>query len=106
MSEDFKYDEDNAIKFIKAFISEESSEKFSDDDILFVIDCIWDYYEDNGFLDISAEADDETLNIDLLVDYVYKAILKDGEIKASKDEIKIIINAELQYEESIENFDI
>ena len=25
---------------------------------------------------------------------------------ASKDEIKIIINAELQYEESIENFDI
>ena len=91
MSEDFKYDEDNAIKFIKAFIPEESSEKFSDD---------------NGFLDISAEADDETLNIDLLVDYVYKAILKDGEIKASKDEIKIIINAELQYEESIENFDI
>ena len=106
MSEDFKYDEDNAIKFIKAFIPEESSEKFSDDDILFVIDCIWDYYEDNGFLDISADADDETLDIDLLVDYVYKAILKDGEIKASKDEIKIIINAELQYDESIENFDI
>lgn len=105
MAEDFIYDEEAAVSFIKAFIPQESSTKFSDDDILFIIDCIWDFYEDNGFLEISIDQEDE-FDIDNLVDYVMKAIKKDGEINASEDDIRIIINAELQYEESIDNFDI
>lgn len=105
MAEDFIYDEDAAVSYIKAFIPEESSSKFNDDDILFIIDCIWDFYEENGFLEISMDQEEE-IDIDKLVEYVIKAIKKDGEINASKEEIKLIINAELQYEESIDNFDI
>ncbi|MBQ2398761.1 MAG: hypothetical protein II308_01670 [Muribaculaceae bacterium] len=106
MAEEFKYDEDAAVKFIKAFLPEECAEKFSDDDILFIMDCMWDFYEDNGYLEITADDTEEDLDIDKIVDYVNKAIIKDGEIKATKEELKIIINAELQYEESIGDFDL
>jgi hypothetical protein len=106
MAEEIKYDEDAAVKFIKAFLPEECAEKFSDDDILFIMDCMWDFYEDNGYLEITADDTEEDLDIDKIVDYVNKAVIKDGEIKATKEELKIIINAELQYEESIGDFDL
>ena len=106
MAEEFKYDEDAAVKFIKAFLPEECAEKFSDDDILFIMDCMWVFYEDNGYLEITADDTEEDLDIDKIVDYVNKAVIKDGEIKATKEELKIIINAELQYEESIGDFDL
>ncbi|MBQ5697976.1 MAG: hypothetical protein IIV50_06325, partial [Muribaculaceae bacterium] len=67
---------------------------------------MWDFYEDNGYLEITADDTEEDLDIDKIVDYVNKAIIKDGEIKATKEELKIIINAELQYEESIGDFDL
>ena len=106
MAEELKYDEDAAVKFIKAFLPEECAETFSDDDILFIMDCMWDFYEDNGYLEITADDTEEDLDIDKIVDYVNKAVIKDGEIKATKEELKIIINAELQYEESIGDFDL
>ena len=45
-----KYDEDDAIKFIRETLPQEVSEKYSDDEILYVIDIIWDWYERNGYL--------------------------------------------------------
>lgn len=104
MNEEYKYDEDAAIKFIRTFISEESNQKFTDDDILFVIDCIWDFYDDKGFLELSDTDEDDEFDIDEMVEYVAKAIKKDGEIKATNEEIKLIIKGEIDYEESIDGF--
>ena len=53
MSEELKYDEDKAIEFVRNYLQEDRRNKYSDDDILFIIDCMWDYYEDNGLLDLS-----------------------------------------------------
>ena len=48
-----EYDENDAIEFIVKKIEIEVEE----DEILNIIDIIWDYYEDNGMLDISMEND-------------------------------------------------
>lgn len=51
MSEEIMgYDEDKAVEFIRAFLPAEIRDKYTDDDILFVVDCIWDYYESRGCL--------------------------------------------------------
>lgn len=102
MANEFIYDEDAAVKFIKGFLPEDSKEKFSDDDILFVIDCIWDFYEESGFLEVSDNDDEEDIDIDKIVTYVCKAVRKDGEIQATQEDIKILVNAELEYEESLD----
>lgn len=102
---DFKaFDEDEAVKFIKALLPEDIRNKYAEDDILFIIDCIWDYYESNGFLSLShLDNEEEELDITELLEYVINAIRKDGIIITDIQDIKYIVNAELEYEESLED---
>lgn len=104
MSELMKYDEDDAIKFIRATLPKEVSDKYDDDDILYVIDIIWDWYERNGYLKIDAGVtEEEELDIEKLSAFVAKEIKKDGEIEMDPSDINLIVKGELQYEESIED---
>ena len=45
---DLQYDENEAIKFIRDYMPENIRDNYTDDEILNVLDMIWDYYEDNG----------------------------------------------------------
>lgn len=105
MSEDImKYDEDDAIKFIRATLPAEVSEKYDDDEILYVIDIIWDWYEKNGYLTISLDVtDEEDMDVEKLTAYVQKEIAKDKEIMMDPADVGMIVDGELKYEESIED---
>lgn len=104
MSELMKYDEDDAIKFIRATLPQEVSERYDDDEILYVIDIIWDWYERNGYLKIDAGVtEEEELDVAKLTAYVAKEIKKDGEIMMDSADIDMIVKGELEYEESIED---
>lgn len=99
----YVFDEDKAIEFIRKSIDPKISEKYSDDEILFIIDTIWDYYENNGFLSLDFdETEEEILDPDDLINYVKKEIADDGEIMMDPSEIGVIVKAELEYEESLE----
>lgn len=105
MSEIIKFDEDDAVKFIRATMTAEKNEEISDDEILYVIDCIWDWYEKNGYLEINSSVEDEEeIKIDELVKYVQKELRRAGETLMVPADVENIIKAELQYEESIEDF--
>lgn len=105
MSELTKFEEDDAIKFIRAALPQSINERLSDDDLLYVIDCIWDWYERNGYLAISSDVtDEEEVNIDELVQYVKKELRRANELPIQPDDVEPIVKAELQYEESIEEF--
>lgn len=99
------FDEDEAIKFIRATLTDEVNSRIADDDILYVIDCIWDWYERNGYLSINADVtDEEEINVNALVQYVQKELRKAKETLLVADDVEPIVKAELQYEESIEEF--
>lgn len=104
--EDIKtFDEDEAVKFIRRTLTDEANARLTDDDILYVIDCIWDWYERNGYLAVNAEVtDEEELDVDKLVAYVKKELSRAHETLMVPDDVYPIVNAELQYEESIEEF--
>ena len=105
MSELTTFDEDEAIKFIRATLPEERNKEISDDDILYVIDTIWDWYEKNGYLDINADiTDEEELRVDDLVAYVCKELRRAKELDITPDDVEMIVKSDLQYEESIEEF--
>lgn len=99
-----RFDEDDAIKFIREYIPLSVSEKYDDDEILYVIDVIWDWYEKNGYLTIdSGVTDEEELDVSKLTDYVRKEISKDKEMLMDSADIDHIVKGELKYEESIED---
>lgn len=105
MSENFEFDEDAAVKFIRNYVGETVSSQYSDDEILYVIDTIWDYYEKNGMLSLDSDiTDDELLDVDKLVTYVRKEVSNDDELEMNSKDIDKIVKAELEYEESLEDF--
>ena len=105
MSDDImKFDEDDAVNFIRETLPESVSDKYSDDEILYVIDTIWDWYEKNGYLSLDTEVtDDGLLDEEQLVAYVRKEIRNDKEIMMDPDDVGLIVKGELQYEESSDN---
>ena len=95
-----EYDENDAIEFIVKKIGIEIEE----DEILNIIDIIWDYYKDNGMLDISMDNDEDESDITTLIAHVVKIVSKDKSSNLEKDVIAQIVEAELAYEESLDVF--
>lgn len=105
-AEELFYDEDDSVKFIQNYLPQEYKGKFSDDDIIYIVDLIYDYYESNGFLSEDND-DDEVVEIDEdeLVSYVIKNAQKDGVGKFEPEAITFIVQGELNYCESINMFE-
>jgi len=96
------YDDAEAVKFIQARLPQEVQGKYTDDDITLMTDIMVEYYERNGWLDADA---DEEIDIDVedIVNYVANACKKDKDCKFDTDPeaISWVIEAELDYEESL-----
>lgn len=97
-----EFDEQSAIDYIRTKLPANSREQFDDDEILNVIDIIWDYYEDNGFLSMELEDGLDELDMEDLKKYVKKMIAKDRNSPLTFDDVDRIVDAEVDYEESIE----
>ena len=68
MSEFQPFDEQDAIEYIRAMIPRDIAIRIDDDDILFVIDHVWNWYEQHGFLDISLDdTDDSEVDPDAII---------------------------------------
>lgn len=104
--EEFNYDEEDSVKFIRNYLPQELKEKFSDDDINYIVDLVYDFYDSKGYL--SEDEDDEgDIEIDEneLVAYVIKNAKKDGVGKFEAEEIMFIVQGELEYCDSIDMFE-
>lgn len=94
------YDENQAIKYINAALKQTGGVTYPDDDILNIIDIIWDYYEQNGLLDLD---NDDDLDYDHLLDWVKHLLKKDKGNNVKDEHIETIVKAELDYEDSIDD---
>jgi hypothetical protein len=105
-NDDLIYDEADAVKFIKNYLPQDMKGKFSDDDITYIIDLIYEYYEKQGFFDEDMDDDQEVdIDEDALVAFVVKNAKKDGVGKFSDDEIMFVVQGEMEYCDSIDMFD-
>ena len=54
MSEEDKvleYDEQDSVRFIQEHLPDEMRGEFTDDEINYIVDLVYEYYEEKGFLD-------------------------------------------------------
>jgi len=100
------YDEDDAVKHIQNFLPQEMKGKFTDDEINYVIDVIYEFYEEKGLLDENV-SDEDVVDIDEdeLIQFVHKNTKKDKIRDFSEEEITFIIQGELDYCESLDIFE-
>lgn len=100
-----EYDEDEAVKFIKNYIPQEIKDKYTNDDINYIIDIVYDFYESKGLMEESDNSAIVEIDEDEMVAYVQKQTLKDKIKTFSADDITQIVQGELAYCESIGIFE-
>lgn len=104
-NDDLLYDEDDSVKFIQNYLPQELKGRFKDDDIIYVVDLMYDFYESKGYLKEDAADEAEiVIDEDELVEYVVENARKEGIVKVTPEEITFIVQGELEYCESINMF--
>lgn len=102
-----QFDEDTAIDYMrKAFEAETGLQaEYDDDQLLNIIDMIWDYYEQNGLLDVDSEPDDDydTDIVAELIDYVTRMLRKDKLAEVKPEHVKPLVLGELAYEDFLDS---
>ncbi len=99
-----EYDEDESVKFIQKHLPEEMQNRFSDDEINYIVDLIYEYYDEKGYLDEDKEGDVE-IDEDELLEYVIKNAKKDKVRDFSEEEIENIVAGELAYCDTLHLFE-
>lgn len=100
LDEEFLMDEEEnkrEMAFIREQLPTELKEKYSDDDLLFIMDTIGEYFFSTGILETS---DDEVdIDLDAISEYVCKEAGKAGRNKFDADEVFFVVQADLDFQE-------
>ena len=97
-----EFDELRAVAFINDRLREVGRNPYPEDEVLNVIDMIWDFYEENGLLDVDADDDDTDDDIEPdMIDYVNRMLRKDKGASISPADVPLMVRAEVDYEDSV-----
>ncbi len=95
-----EFDDDEAIAFILKYIPQELKAKVTEDDIAYILDVIYDFYEANGLIEENSTEEASIDEEDMLL-FVIKAIKKDKVVNLSEEEVQSLLEGEFEYGKSI-----
>jgi hypothetical protein len=102
-----EYDENEAITFMRRELPEEANKRYSDDDLVDILDAIWDYYdsvEATSLNDIPDDDDeDPRLQADAIAGGIFRILSKNGPEAINLPDLTLIVKGELAYEEDLGN---
>lgn len=97
-----EYDDDAAIAFIMKRLPEDLKASIQEDDVQYLLDVMYEFYEDNHLLD---EETDETVEIaeEELIQYILKASKKDSICtdKFTEETVQVLLDIEYEYSKSL-----
>ncbi len=93
--EEREFDENDAVAYINSHVSDSLKGKYTDDDLLLVIDVIMEYFEKFD------DCDDFDDNLNKIVAYVTKQLKRDPENVIELGDVAQLVKAELDYEDSL-----
>lgn len=99
MSNNKTFDENDAIEFIRNFIPENIKNKYSDNDILLLMDTMYDFFDEE---DDDDEFIEDEAYINRIVNYVKKSIRKDPDNNIEMDDVKPLVMGEIEYENTLD----
>jgi len=91
-----QYDAGDAVAFIQNYLPLELKEKFSEDDIYYILDVMEDFYERSDFFETDEEKEEREL-----IEYIVREAKKDGIGNFTQEDILLVLRGEEAYSESI-----
>lgn len=102
---DLEYHEEEAIKFISNSLPANMKTLVKEDDIEYVLDFIFDFYNEKGYLDEESEESVEIIENEMF-NYIMEQIEKDGKSsKYPENVVAAIMEGEFEYCKSIGVFE-
>ena len=107
MEDDFLLDAEDdarAVAFIQNYLPQDLKDKFTEDDLYYILDLIAEYYTSSECLD--AEPDEEgyiDIDLDKVVDYIVTAAKKEGMGPYEAEDVFFVVQGEMEYGDSLEN---
>ena len=96
-----EYDEDDSVKFIQSNMPDELKGQLTGDDINYLVDLIYEYYEEKGFLNEDAD-DNVEIDEEELISYVIKNAKSDNIKQYTSEQVEAVIDGELSYCETLD----
>lgn len=93
------YDEEEVLSFIRMHLDPGTA--ITDDDILDVVDALWDFYDDHGYTSLD-DLDDDDDGEEASDDEIADALFRKFETRMDRAAILTIIKAERDYEENLD----
>lgn len=91
-------DDEKTIEFIRQRLPQDLKEKYSDDEFVYFLDTIYDYYDKSGILDSQGDADGYIeIDIDAIAKYVAKEAKKNNIGDYDPEELFFVVEGELAY---------
>jgi hypothetical protein len=93
------YDEDDAVAFILKYLPEEAKAEIDEDKIEYVLDVVYEYYDENGLIDEDS-TDEASIDEEEMFKYILKCAKKD-KMELTEDNIRVILDGEFEYGKSL-----
>lgn len=91
------------VAYIKTHIPQELQEKLDDDMLYYFLDLIIEYYAESGVLDATPDKDGFIeLDEEAIATYLAKKAKKEGMGVFSPEDLLFVVQAQMDYEESLE----
>jgi hypothetical protein len=99
-------DDEKTVEFIRNYLPQELKEKFTDDDLYYILDVIADFYFSSGLLDAKPDEDGYVeIDTEKIVDYIVKEAKKDKIGEWLPEDIELVVQAEMEYGNSLGQVD-
>ena len=89
------------VEFIKNYLPQDVKEKFTEDDLYYFLDVIGEYYVD--LLEKTESEDEVDIDIDAVAEYIAKKDRKEKMGDFDPEDLRWVVDGELEYGESLEN---
>ncbi|MGL4851181.1 MAG: hypothetical protein ACRC3Z_00790 [Phocaeicola sp.] len=101
MEEDFLLeDEDDAktVEFIQNYLPQELKDKFTEDDLYYILDLIVEYYANSGCLEVEPDAEGYiSIDQDAIVDFIVAESKKDEMGPYEAEDVFFVVQGEMEY---------
>lgn len=88
---------------MNAAVERQFGETYDEDELVNIIDIIWDWYDDNGETEVEFDVEDEDVNaLAVLIEHVTRVLAKDPDSPVNPSHVATLVDAELEYENSID----
>ena len=93
------YDEDDAVKFILDFIPEEAKERITDVTIEYILDVVYEFYDENGLIEEDS-TEEASIDEEEMFRFILKCAKKD-KMELNEDDIQLVMDGEFEYGKSL-----